>query len=127
LTDTRVDPFADDTLGRFDFAAVDSGACGKPRKLPALALSAAQRRNVILLSIDTMRRDAVGKRFGERAVAPNLEAFARDSVFFERATSAAPITLYSIGSLLSGHSVNQLIWQRGIPRNVFTQTRSLFD
>jgi membrane-anchored protein YejM (alkaline phosphatase superfamily) len=82
---------------------------------------------VIFLSVDTMRRDAIGKRFGARKVAPNLERFGAESVFFARATSAAPGTLYSMGSLLTGYSIDQLLWQRAVPKSVFTRTRKRFD
>jgi hypothetical protein len=114
-------------LGRFDFARVDDRACPKPRRLPSLPLTAAQRRHVILLSIDTVRRDAIGKRYAGRPVTPNLEAFGRDGIEFVRAASPAPITLYAIGSLLTGHSVSQLLYLPAVPPNVFALTRRVFD
>lgn len=110
-----------------DFADAERGPCPKARRLPALPLPAPQRRNVILLSIDTVRRDVIGQRYGERAVAPNLEAFARESIAFDRATSPAPITLYALGSLLTGHSVSQLLWLASTPKTIFVRTRRIFD
>lgn len=114
-------------MARFEFAHVQAARCARAGRLPSLPLAPAQRRNVILLSIDTVRRDAVGKRYGERRVTPNLDAFGHESISFDRATSPAPITLYALGSLLTGHSVSQLLWLPSVPRNVFTQTRRVFD
>jgi len=128
LTEGALQPFGRGVRADLDFAATHAPPCAPRAPQPAhLLLQPAQRRNVILLSIDTMRRDALGKRFGKRSVAPNLEAFARESIFFERASSAAPITLYSIGSVLTGHSVNQLLWLSSVPKTVFTRTKRAFD
>lgn len=127
LTLQRVRIGASSRSDRFNFRSAASETCKEPRALKSLALGTDQRRNVILLSIDSMRGDAIGKRYGKRAVAPNLEAFARESIYFERAVAPAPITLYSIGSLLTGRSVSQLLWLSDIPENLFASTRALFD
>jgi arylsulfatase A-like enzyme len=127
LTEQRAHPLATERLSRFDFQSAQSIACPTANRLPPLALEKKQRRNVILLSIDTLRRDAIGKRIAGRAVAPNLTAFSKESVFFDRAVAPAPITLYSIGSLLTGYSVGQLLYLPGPPDNLFKRTRPLFD
>jgi hypothetical protein len=124
FADALVNPQGD-TLVRLDFSHVTRGACVTPRQEPALPLPASQRRNVILLSIDAMRRDALGTRIGHRAVAPHLEAFEHESLSFTRATAPAAITLLSLSSALTGRSLQQLLWQRSVPPNVFTATRKL--
>ena len=126
-TEQRTHAGARKQLGRFDFHDAERVSCPSPQRSTPLAFSVAQRRNVILLSIDTVRRDAIGKRYGGRAVAPNLEAFAKQSVAFDRAVAPASITLYSLGSALSGYSVPQLLWSPGPPPNVFARTRRAFD
>jgi len=127
LTEQRTHPGVAKRLGRFDFRAAARASCPGARRAPSLSFDDTRRRNVILLSIDTVRRDAIGVRYGERAVAPKLEAFARQSIAFDRAVAPASITLYSLGSVLSGFSVPQLLWSPAPPPNLFARTRRAFD
>jgi choline-sulfatase len=64
-----------------------------PAKRPA--------RNVVLVTIDTLRADHVGA-YGGRARTPALDALAAGGTRFERAYAAAPITLPSHATLLTG-------------------------
>jgi arylsulfatase A-like enzyme len=64
---------------------------------------AARSPHVFLLSLDTLRADAVGARdAGGVAVTPNLDALARRSSRFGRATSEIPFTLPAHMTLLTG-------------------------
>ena len=65
-----------------------------PPKAPA--------QHVVLVTIDTLRADAVGAYGAPGARTPTLDALARDGVRVERAWAAAPITLPSHATLLSG-------------------------
>ena len=47
-------------------------------------------RNVILISIDTLRADHVGTYGYEVDTTPNIDSFAERSIVFERTTSQAP-------------------------------------
>jgi arylsulfatase A-like enzyme len=67
-------------------------ACG-PAKRPPL---------VVLISVDTLRRDALRAFAADAAPLPSLDAFAAESVRFERAASSASWTLPAHGSLLTG-------------------------
>jgi cytochrome c-type biogenesis protein CcmH/NrfG len=59
-------------------------------------------RNVLLVTIDTLRADAVGA-YGERhAKTPALDSLAAAGTLFLRAYATAPITLTSHASLLTG-------------------------
>lgn len=59
-------------------------------------------RNLLLVTIDTLRADRVGA-YGYRAArTPALDATARGGARFERAYATAPITLTSHASLLTG-------------------------
>lgn len=65
---------------------------------------------IILIVIDTLRAGNLGCYGYERDTSPNLDAFAKEAVFFRNAFSAAPHTIPSIGSILtskypSNHSV----------------------
>jgi arylsulfatase A-like enzyme len=70
-------------------AACGSGAEGRPR-------------NAILISIDTLRPDHLGCYGHERPTSPTLDALAEDGVRFEDVTAAAPWTLPSHATMLTG-------------------------
>lgn len=63
-------------------------------------------KNVILISLDSLRRDFVGVYNGEKDFTPNIDELAHDSVVFENAFSQAPWTIPSHVSLLSGLNPN---------------------
>lgn len=67
-------------------AAIDSG-------------SASAVRNLILISLDTLRPDHLGLYGYSRATSPNLDRFAQRAVVFERATAQASSTRPSHQSL----------------------------
>ncbi len=61
-------------------------------------------KRVILIVIDTLRADALSC-YGSRQIAtPNIDRFAADGIFFEKAFSAAPCTTPSMASILTGLS-----------------------
>jgi arylsulfatase A-like enzyme len=66
---------------------------------PVFAVTPAQ--NVLLVTIDTLRADALGS-YGGRAATPNLDRLARDGVRFTLAHAHAVMTLPSHASILSG-------------------------
>ena len=59
------------------------------------------RPNVILISIDTLRRDHLGAYGYDRDVSPNLDRLAGFGVVFEQAITQAPWTLPSHAALLT--------------------------
>jgi choline-sulfatase len=59
-------------------------------------------RDVLLITIDTLRADSVGAYGAVNAKTPALDGLARDGARFDRAWAPAPITLPSHASLLSG-------------------------
>ena len=63
--------------------------------------AAAPLPNVILVSVDTLRADALGS-YGGVAATPVLDQLARDGVLFERAFAPAALTAPSHASLLTG-------------------------
>ena len=69
-------------------------------------------RNVVLITVDTLRADHLGC-YGDRgARTPNIDALARDGLRFDQAISAVPITLPSHATLMTGldpprHGVRQ--------------------
>ena len=74
---------------------------------------------VILISIDTLRADRLPAYGYGNVRTPNIDAFAADSVLFERAYAHAPQTLPAHASILTA----QLPFEHGVRDNVgFTMT-----
>ncbi len=83
--------------------------------LPALPTPApgpaAQRPNLILISIDTLRADRLGCYGGPHPTSPAIDALAREGTRFAHAYSAAPWTLPAHMTMMTGlypsaHGVN---------------------
>lgn len=70
-------------------------ACGGPATAPIA-------RNVVLVTIDTLRADHLGAYGWHRARTPTLDSMATGGARFERAYAAAPITLPSHATVLTG-------------------------
>ncbi len=58
--------------------------------------------NVIFITIDALRPDHLGCYGYARPTSPNIDALAREGVLFNKAFSAAPYTIISVPSLLTG-------------------------
>ncbi len=78
----------------FSIAAFNFAGC--TRKPPPV--------NVILIIIDTLRKDHVSCYGYERETTPNLDELAREGVRFENAKAPSPWTLPSIASMLTGQN-----------------------
>ena len=76
-----------------------SGCTAPP---PPPAGSRLSARDLVLITIDTLRADRVGAYGYARARTPNIDALAARGVRFEHAFATAPITLPSHASLMTG-------------------------
>jgi choline-sulfatase len=76
-------------------------ACSREAASPPTA-GPAPARSVLLITIDTLRADRVGAYGYSAARTPALDALARSGVRFDAAYAAAPITLTSHASLMTG-------------------------
>ncbi|MEW6273277.1 MAG: sulfatase [Thermodesulfobacteriota bacterium] len=61
-----------------------------------------ETRNVILISLDTLRADFLGAYGQELATSPNLDRFAAEGALFERAYTTYPSTTASHMTLMTG-------------------------
>jgi arylsulfatase A-like enzyme/Tfp pilus assembly protein PilF len=68
-------------------------SCGKPR--PRI-------RNVLLISIDTLRADHLSSYGFPRPTTPNIDAVAREGALFKNVYSPVPMTLPAHASMLTG-------------------------
>ncbi|HMC83259.1 MAG TPA: sulfatase-like hydrolase/transferase [Candidatus Polarisedimenticolia bacterium] len=60
------------------------------------------RYNVLLITVDTLRADRLGCYGNAAAATPAIDRLAADGILFERAETAAPITLPAHASILTG-------------------------
>ena len=68
---------------------------------PQFAIEPDANRNILLITVDTLRADALGA-YGGRAATPNLDALADHGARFDFAHSHAVVTLPSHTSILTG-------------------------
>jgi len=66
------------------------------------------RTHLLLITVDTLRRDHLGVHGETRDLTPQLDAFARDAVVFDAAFAPAPFTRPSVAALLTGHDPGTL-------------------
>lgn len=92
-----------------------------------IGIEAEARRNVILISVDALRKDVVGTEVGGRPVTPELSRFASTGVSFENATSTYPATLFAVGSAFTGWSPAELYLAPALPETIFTRSRAEVD
>ena len=67
-----------------------------------LRLAGQRARNVILITIDTVRADHLGCYGATNIQTPTLDALAHDGIVFERAISQVPLTWPSHAAILTG-------------------------
>ncbi|MGE0815938.1 MAG: sulfatase-like hydrolase/transferase [Vicinamibacterales bacterium] len=83
-------------------AACLSAACSGPAPAHQSARPAEPARHLVLVTIDTLRADRVGAYGYARARTPVLDGLAAAGLRMDRAFTAAPVTLPSHASLMTG-------------------------
>ncbi len=100
-----------------------------PSPAPASSPAAAQKplppgTHVVLITIDSIRKDYVGCYGGKWVPTPNIDTLAATGVRFETAVTAVPITTPSTASILTGwYPANHTVRDDGpyrLPENVET-------
>lgn len=74
---------------------------------------AAERPDILLLTVDTLRADHLGVYGYARATSPRIDEWARGAVVFEQARSTGPSTRFSVPPLLIGKYFTELARSRG--------------
>lgn len=65
-------------------------------------IPSANKPNLLLITIDTIRADYLGSYGNSQAKTPNLDSLSRNSLFFKNAVAPAPLTLPSHTSMMTG-------------------------
>jgi len=90
-----------------------TAACGPesnssaPSAATSPAPSSTKNWNVLLISFDTTRADALGCYGNALGATPEVDAFARESVVFDHAFSPVPLTLPAHTTMLTGLDPNR--------------------
>ena len=66
------------------------------------------RPDILLITIDTLRADALGSYGAIETLTPNIDRFAAEGVVYEAATTPMPLTRPAHGSILTGLYPDQL-------------------
>ena len=85
------------------------------------------RRNVVIITVDALRKDLVDATVRGTLVTPELSKLARRGMSFENATTTYPATLYALGSAFTGLSPAELYLSPALPETIFTRSRGLVD
>ncbi len=72
------------------------------------SVPATERSNVLLIVVDTLRRDHLGVYGYSRPTSPQLDRFAANAVRYDRAWSQAPWTTPSVAALLTSRQPSDL-------------------
>jgi arylsulfatase A-like enzyme len=91
------------------FAVAVLGCSGEPEEHRRSAEGAgppssttSTRLNVLLITLDTLRADALGAYDASRRNSPNIDRLAAEGVLFEQAVTSSPSTLPSHSSIMTG-------------------------
>lgn len=78
--------------------------------------------NVLVISFDALRADALGAYGNQRGATPNIDAFAEQAFVYNRAYSSAPVTPTSFASLFSGqHPTRVFLGWEFVPQSSLAQ------
>ncbi len=80
-----------------------AGAYGGARSVPP-------QPNILLVTVDALRPDHLGAWGYHRPTSPNLDAFARTAVRFERALAQSSRSIRSIPALMTGFAPSQIAY-----------------
>lgn len=92
----------------------DSGKASEPRRPSwgAAAHGSITNQNVVVVTIETLRRDHASFIGARHDTTPELRALAAESLIFERMYSAAPHTRLALASLFSSYAPSEIEWLR---------------
>ncbi|MBT8453498.1 MAG: sulfatase-like hydrolase/transferase [Deltaproteobacteria bacterium] len=108
----------------------DDARCPEPRPVvetSPIGILADGRRNVILITVDALRKDVVGLEHDGSAVTAHLSRWSEKGLSWGNATSTYPATLFAVGSAFTGLSPAELYLSPSLPETIFTRSRAHVD
>jgi arylsulfatase A-like enzyme len=130
LARAAVGPHRPSEVGSINFDSPARFRCRAPgaRSLtrgPGLAKE--RRKNVILISVDALRRDMVHLVEAGTPVMPRLSEFATTAIEFTGAVTSYPATIYALGSAFTGYSPSELLLAPTLPTSILAHARGKFE
>ena len=95
--------------------------------LPSLPIPNDNRRSVLLISVDALRADTVGKVVSNKELTPNLQRAVSEGQYFSNATTNYPATLLAMGSAFTGLSPGEIFLAPDLPMGIFDLARGVVD
>ena len=117
-------------FGREETWSIAGKACPEPRPVveqSSIGIEPDGRHNVIIITVDALRKDVVGMKREGRAVTPELTRLAKTGVSFANATSTYPATLFAMGSAFTGLSPAEIYLSPALPDTIFARSRAHVD
>jgi hypothetical protein len=117
-------------FGREETWSIAGRACPERRPVmeqSPIGIEPTGRRNVIIVTVDALRKDVMGMQVDGRPVTPELTRLAKAGVSFASATSTYPATLFAMGSAFTGLSPAELYLSPALPDTIFTRSRAHVD
>lgn len=90
-------------------------ACGSKASEPPAMPVKANLPNIVLVTLDTTRADAMGSYGGQEGISPHFDAIAKAGIQFDAAFSHSPTTLSAHSSIFTGLDPHG----HAVPRNGF--------
>jgi arylsulfatase A-like enzyme len=115
---------------RFDISDPSVFECAIPTgdtTMPAARMPETRHRNVILVSIESLRLDHLGKQIRGIPVTPHLSSFASGAQDFRRAHTTFPATLFALTSAFTGYYPSSALFSPQPPESITTRARNRFD
>jgi len=119
-------PHADDEEQWTD-GNLDCPPAGRVVEHSPIRMPASERRNVIVISVDALRKDAVGAEKSGKPVTAELSRLQERGISFENATTTYPATFFAVGSAFTGLSPAEIYLSPTIPETIFTRARKYVD
>jgi arylsulfatase A-like enzyme/Flp pilus assembly protein TadD len=91
-------------VGIVALAVAMAAGCARPAPAPLLQPGSLRGGNVLLVTIDTLRRDRLGAYGAARGLTPTLDRLSAAGVRYSQALSHAPMTLPAHASILTGRT-----------------------
>lgn len=122
------DCFGGDSPGTRAAEAPEEAAAARAAEVEVKRLRLAQRPNLVLITVDTLRADHLGYHGYPRATSPRMDALAQDGLRFTWAIAQGPQTKASMPSLFTGRYFSETartpeLWARQKDENVMLAER----
>ncbi|MFO8072515.1 MAG: sulfatase-like hydrolase/transferase [Polyangia bacterium] len=127
---TRLGFAAPRSIVKFEMPALsdlDCSAVDVRRRIPLSRVPARSRRNVVLITVDALRRDVLGASIRGRSPTPNLTEFFSKTIECPRASTTYPATLFAMASAFTGRAPSDIVLSEAPPKSIVAEASTRVD